>query len=133
MITEILFEDFSNFIKFEIEQIKRFQCPNGFCIMYVKPEFSKDFKKLKEILKEALRSSDVIASKDEHIFLILTGVDKQGADFVRKAIYDFFEGNVVEYYVDYPQDALTKDELIKKLTDDIYKKFGINLKHYFAK
>lgn len=133
MIVEILFEDFENFLKFEIAQIERFQCPEEFCVMYVKPEFKENLKKLKEVVKEVLRNSDVITSVDEHIFLILTGTNSQGAEFVRKAIYDFFEGKVIEYYVDYPHDALNKDEIINKLIEGMRKKYGINLKHYFKK
>ncbi len=133
MVCEILFGDFENILKWEIAKIERFQCPDELCVMYARPEFEEEFPKLKEVIKEVLRNTDLITSVDENIFLILPNTNKEGAKFISEAIYNFFNKQVVEYYIDFPKDARTKDELIEKLLKDIENKYGILLGKYFNK
>ncbi len=133
MVCEILFEDFENILKWEIAKINRFQCPDELCVMYTRPEFKEEFPKLKEVIKEVLRNTDLITSTDENIFLILPNTNKEGAKFISEAIYDFFNKQVVEYYIDFPKDAKSKDELIEKLIKDVENKYGILLGKYFKK
>lgn len=64
-------------------------------------------------------------------FLILPGASKKGVKFITKAIYDFFNGGVVEVYIDYPYDAKTPEELIETLIKETENKFGYLLGKYF--
>jgi len=131
MAIEIKFDDFKPLVQHQIYYIQRFQCPDEFCIAFLRPEKPELFEKLKEVIKEALRHTDLFAEKDGNLFLILPGATKKGVEFIGKAIYDFFNGEVVEVYVDYPYDAKTADELIQKLAEETEKKFGFLLTKYF--
>ena len=131
MSVEILFEDFKPLVEHQYNYIKRFQCPDEFCIVFLRPENQELFSQLKEVIKEALRSTDLFTEKDGSIFLILPGASKKGVKFITKAIYDFFNGEVIEVYVDYPYDAKTPDELIQTLIKEAENKFGYLLGKYF--
>lgn len=131
MSVEICFEDFKPLVEHHYHFIKRFQCPDEFCIVFLRPENQEIFSQLKEVIKEALRSTDLFAEKDGNIFLILPGASKKGVKFITKAIYDFFNGEVVEVYIDYPYDAKTPEELIEALIKETENKFGYLLGKYF--
>jgi hypothetical protein len=131
MSIEILFDDFKPLVHHHYHFIQRFQCPDEFCIAFIRPEKQELFNQLKEVIKEALRSTDLFTEKDGSIFLILPGASKKGAEFITKAIYDFFNGEVLEVYVDYPYDAKNPDELIQNLIKETENKFGYLLGKYF--
>lgn len=131
MSIEICFEDFKHLVEHYYHFIKRFQCLDEFCIVFLKPEKQELFPQLKEVIKEALRSTDLFTEKDGNIFLILPGASKKGGNFITKAIYDFFNGEVVEVYIDYPYDAKTPEELIEALIKETENKFGYILRKYF--
>jgi len=131
MTIQVSFQDFKNIIRFEIAQIKRFGCPSTFGIGFLKPEKSELFEELRKVIAEALRETDVICVYDNCIFLLLPGTDKKGAEFISKAIYDFFNGEVVEVYVEYPDDGDSSEKLLQVLDTQTRKKFGYILESIF--
>ncbi len=133
MVPEILFDDFQEILRWEIEKINRFQCPKELCVVYLKPEFKEEFEKLRKVIKEVLRKTDLLTSVEDNIFLILPNTTKEGAQFISKAIYDFFNKQVIEVYIDFPKDGTTKDELIKNLIKAVENKYGILLEKYFKR
>ncbi|MBK3331657.1 hypothetical protein GWK41_01090 [Persephonella atlantica] len=131
MTVEISFQDFKKFIQFELSHIKRFNCPEVFSIGFLKPEKTEMFENLKNIVKEALRETDVISTYNHSIFVILPGTDSKGAEFISRAIFDFFNGEVIEVYVEYPDDGKNLEELLDALDRKTRKKFGYILEKIF--
>ncbi len=131
MTIEISFQDFRKLVQFEIAQIIRFGCPATFSIGFLRPEKQELFGELRDVISEALRETDVMSVYDNNIFLILPGADKKGAQFVSRAIYDFFNGEVVEVYVEYPDDGDSCEKLLNALDTETRKKFGYILESIF--
>jgi hypothetical protein len=131
MAVKILFEDFLKFVELQVAFSKRFKCPEVFAVAFLRPERKELFPKLEEILMEVLRETDVISTVEGNIFLLLPATDKEGAEFISRAIYDFFKGEVVEVYVDFPEDGNNCKELIKTLEERTKQKFGYLLERYF--
>jgi len=80
-----------------------------------------------------LRETDILTTVNGSIFLILPETDKEGAEFISRGIYEFFKGEVVEVYVDFPEDGKTSQEIIKKLEEKTKNKFGYILDRFFRK
>ncbi len=133
MAVEIDFKDFLKIVDLQISFSKRFKCPKVFAVAFLRPEREELFSSLEKVIQEALRETDILTSVDGSIFLILPETDKKGAEFISRAIYDFFKGEVVEVYVDFPEDGETTEELIKTLEERTKNKFGYFLEKYFRK
>ncbi|SNZ02605.1 hypothetical protein SAMN06265182_0162 [Persephonella hydrogeniphila] len=131
MAVEVLFEDFSKLIELQIAFADRFKCPEVFAVAFLRPERKELFSELEKVLKEVLRETDIISTVEGNIFLLLPATDKKGAEFISRAIYDFFKGEVVEVYVDFPEDGKNCKELIKNLEEKTKNKFGYLLEKYF--
>ena len=133
MATKILFEEFKPMVDFMVHLSQRFNCPKEFAVGFLRPEEPHLYDKLVKVVEEALRHSDLYAEKDGNIFVILPGATKKGVDFIKKALFDFFNGEVLEVYEDYPQDGKTTEELLEKLATDVENKYGYIIKKYFKK
>ena len=133
MAIEIEFKDFEKFVEFMIGCNQRFSCPENFALAFIRPEFKEEYEKLKEVVKEVLRNTDIFCEIDNNLFVILTGTDKKGADFISKAIYEFFNKSVVEVYVDFPEDGKSAEELLKSLETAVENKYGFLIGKYFRK
>ncbi len=131
MTLEISFVDFKQFIQFELSQIERFGCPDCFSVGFLKPEKSEMFEELKNVVKETLRKTDVLSTYNDSIFVILPGTDSKGAEFISRAIFDFFNGEVIEVYVEYPDDGKNLEEILTALDKKARKKFGYILEKVF--
>ena len=133
MAVEIYFQDFLKVLNLQVSFNGRFGCPRVFAVAFLKPEKKELFTPLKKVIHGALRETDILSTIDESLFLILPETDKNGADFISRAIYDFFKGEVVEVYVDFPEDGKTSQDLIKTLEERTKNKFGYFLEKYFRK
>ena len=133
MAVEISFQDFLKVLDLQVSFSRRFGCPKVFAVAFLKPERKELFTPLEKVIQEALRETDILATIDGSLFLILPETDKNGADFISRAIYDFFKGEVVEVYVDFPEDGETSEDLIKTLEERTKNKFGYFLEKYFRR
>ncbi len=133
MAVEIDFNDFLKILDLQVSFNRRFGYPKVFAVAFLKPERKELFSSLEKVIQEALRETDILSTTDGSIFLILPETDKKGAEFISRAIYDFFKGEVVEVYVDFPEDGKTAEDLIKNLEEKTKNKFGYLLEKFFKK
>jgi len=133
MAVEISFQDFLKVLDLQVSFNRRFGCPKFFAVAFLKPEREELFIPLKKVIQEVLRETDILTTVNGSIFLILPETDKEGAEFISRGIYEFFKGEVVEVYVDFPEDGKTSQEIIKKLEEKTKNKFGYILDRFFRK
>jgi len=123
--------DLKRFLEFLIASSNRFGCPENVCLGFFKPEKTEMLDKLDRVLVEVLRETDMIFPVKDGFFLILPETDRTGADFVSKGIFEFFNGEVAEVIVCFPQDGQDAQQLLKQLDSISRKKFGFILEKYF--
>jgi len=133
MAVEISSKEFLNILKVMISMGKRFNCPSKICIGYFEPEKRQLMEKLDEILVEVLRDTDVVFRAEDGFFIILPETDRTGAGFISRGIFDFFNGEVAEVLVCYPEDGKDITTVVESLINCGKSKYGFMLEKYIKR
>ncbi len=114
------FEDFKQLLRLNIGIADRLDenRAESFTVLYC--DFSSiDDKKIQEVLKEILRTSDTIANHGKDYFFVLPYTDKYGANIVKKLLDDSYEKFLNSFLISYPSDGEDAQEIIDVLQNSV--------------
>ena len=114
------FEDFKQLLRLNIGIADRLDenRAESFTVLYC--DFSSiDDKKIQEVLKEILRTSDTIANHGKDYFFVLPYTDKYGANIVKKLLDDSYEKFLNSFLISYPSDGEAAQEIIDVLQNSV--------------
>ncbi|WP_456382350.1 hypothetical protein [Persephonella sp.] len=133
MAVEMSSGEFVNVLKVLISMGKRFNCPSRICTGYFQPEKKQLMEKLDDILVEVLRDTDMVFRVEDGFFIILPETDMEGAGFISRGIFEFFNGEVAEVMVCYPEDGKDINTVLQSLIDQGKNKYGFMLEKYLKR
>ncbi|GHS90113.1 hypothetical protein FACS189487_11450 [Campylobacterota bacterium] len=119
------FSDFRPFIRHEIGEMQRFlEEKRKITIMFMRhPEPERVLK----VLKDSLRTSDVVFHKNDLFFVVMPATDKEGAMHVARMMEEYFGYQIADVNATWPEDGSTEGEILASLAQYIESKCSIDL------
>ncbi|GHV09719.1 hypothetical protein AGMMS50229_20320 [Campylobacterota bacterium] len=119
------FVDFRGLIRHEIgEMLRMREDQRKITIMFF--EHNKGESVVK-VLKDALRTCDVIFHRDEVFFVVMPLTDKEGAMHVARTLEEYFGEDVKDVNATWPEDGLSEEELLTNFAQYIRTKCHLDL------
>ncbi|MDR2904432.1 MAG: hypothetical protein LBU73_00510 [Helicobacteraceae bacterium] len=119
------FSDFRPFIRHEIGEMGRLlEDRRKITIMFVR---HSEPQRMLKVLKDALRTSDVIFRKNDLFLIVMPATDKEGAMHVARMMEEYFGHTIVDVNATWPEDGTTEGDLLANFAQYIASKCSLDL------